>query len=113
MVSRLQVKATQIGRILSNLERSYDCTPVSTPSSQQAPPMKRPHLRIDPIPPFNANRIRKSPSGQTTGPTLTPAPASDAVNSSTNAQINPAVVEPPAVVEMATAAVAVKGEGVE
>lgn len=63
MVSRLQVKATHIGRILSNLERSYDCTPMSSPSTQQPPPMKKPHLRIDPIPPFNANRIRKSPSG--------------------------------------------------
>lgn len=68
MVSRLQVKATQIGRILSNLERSYDCTPVASPSTQQPPPMKKPHLRIDPIPPFNANRIRKSPSGLGTVP---------------------------------------------
>lgn len=66
MVSRLQVKATQIGRILSNLERSYDCTPASTPGTQQPPPMKKPHLRIDPIPPFNANKIRKSPSGLAT-----------------------------------------------
>lgn len=63
MVSRLQVKATAIGRILSNLERSYDNTPVASPSTQQPPPLKKPHLRIDPIPPFNANRIRKSPSG--------------------------------------------------
>lgn len=63
MVSRLQVKATHIGRILNNLERSYDCTPVSSPSTQQPPPMKKPHLRIDPIPPFNASRVRKSPSG--------------------------------------------------
>lgn len=62
MVSRLQVKATQIGRILTTLERSYDSTPMASPISQQPPPMKKPHLRIDPIPPFNANRIRKSPS---------------------------------------------------
>lgn len=62
MVSRLQVKATQIGRILSNLERSYDATPMASPSTQQPPPMKKPHLRIDPIPPFNANKIRKSPT---------------------------------------------------
>lgn len=62
-MSRLQVKATHIGRILNNLERSYDCTPVSSPSTQQPPPIKKPHLRIDPIPPFNASRVRKSPSG--------------------------------------------------
>lgn len=75
MVSRLQVKATHIGRILNNLERSYDCTPVSSPSTQQPPPMKKPHLRIDRIPPFNANKIRKSPSGLAAPP---PPPPDDA-----------------------------------
>lgn len=85
MVSRLQVKATHIGRILSNLERSYDNTPVSSPSTQQPPPMKKPHLKIDPIPPFNASRIRKSPSGLAATTTSINTSADDATTP-TNAQ---------------------------
>lgn len=79
MVARLQVKASQIGKILQNLENKSQAAAASadgnkTPSSQQqsyynkgkfadsGPPVKKPHY-IDPIPPFNASKIRKSPSG--------------------------------------------------
>lgn len=75
MVARLQIKASQIGKILQTLEnKSHEAeihghsrTPSSSSISAKSkhdsgPPNKKIHY-IDPIPPFNANRIRKSPSG--------------------------------------------------
>lgn len=81
IVSRLQIKASQIGRILQSLEHKQqqadEAAAASSSSSsstatgrkpsldvifqQQQPPVKKPHY-ISSIPPFNANRIRKSPS---------------------------------------------------
>lgn len=68
MVSRLQVKASQIGRLLHTLEAKSKADEkitvaggVKPKSEQTGPPTKKPHY-IDPIPPFNANKIRKSPS---------------------------------------------------
>lgn len=75
MVARLQVKASQIGKILQNLENKSQAAAAAAdgnkaPSSHynkskfadSGPPVKKPHY-IDPIPPFNASKIRKSPSG--------------------------------------------------
>jgi len=94
MVARLQAKASQIGKILTTLEKKYDTslessdintTPTSGTTNDNkklssggtgtqsltannklrhdlGPPVKKPHLKVDPIPPFNANKIRKSPS---------------------------------------------------
>ncbi|XP_055524680.1 protein RUFY3 isoform X2 [Wyeomyia smithii] len=80
MVTRLQVKACQIGKILSNLEKKggdpmtdsqistinsfTGNNSLSPPNSAtgSGPPNKKPHLKIGTIPPFNANKIRKSPS---------------------------------------------------
>lgn len=73
MVARLQVKASQIGKILQSLENQnkaadqekyHKKTPSQGQSSRmklEGPPQKKTHY-IDPIPPFNANKIRKSPS---------------------------------------------------
>lgn len=71
MVSRLQIKASQIGKILQNLENksketlSADGRPHHLNKSQSSsdaggPPIKKPHF-VDKIPPFNASRVRKSP----------------------------------------------------
>jgi hypothetical protein len=72
MVERLQEKASSIGRILTSLEKRYtdshrdDPNIKKSPSGQQLgshqPPSKKAHLKIQQIPPFNANKIRKSPS---------------------------------------------------
>lgn len=72
MVERLQVKACSIGKILSSLERKYNNTHekddkgmTKSPSGQKFgsnPPSKRNSVRIQRIPPFDANKIRKSPS---------------------------------------------------
>uniref|UniRef100_W8AVR5 RUN and FYVE domain-containing protein 2 n=1 Tax=Ceratitis capitata TaxID=7213 RepID=W8AVR5_CERCA len=92
MVSRLQTKASQIGNILQSLEKKYeskleqqqqlaghsssDKSPASrrqqnlqkfealTKKHRQdiGPPVKRLHLKVDAIPPFNPNNYRKSPS---------------------------------------------------
>ncbi|XP_054088554.1 protein RUFY3 isoform X4 [Zeugodacus cucurbitae] len=91
MVSRLQTKASQIGNILQSLERKYESKleqqqqqqqPVGdkSPASRRqqnlqkfealtkkhrqdiGPPVKRLHLKVDAIPPFNPNNYRKSPS---------------------------------------------------
>ena len=72
MVERLQVKASSIGKILSNLEKKYSSThggddymkksPSGHHFGQQQPPNKKAHLKIQEIPPFNANKMRKSPS---------------------------------------------------
>lgn len=74
MVERLQAKASSIGRILTSLEKKYTSThgeeseikksPSGQLLSHQQPPNKRAHLRIQQIPPFNSNRIRKSPSSE-------------------------------------------------
>lgn len=75
MVARLQVKASQIGKLLQTLETKSkpDGTENDAHSSKKiglykqqkgetgGPPVKKSHY-IDPIPPFNANKIRKSPS---------------------------------------------------
>lgn len=77
MVSRLQVKASQIGKILQNLENkskdalSGDGRPHHPSKSQPSadvggPPIKKPHF-IDTIPPFNASRVRKSPMTESAG----------------------------------------------
>lgn len=94
MVSRLQVKASQIGKILTTLEKKYDTKlddseGISTPGSAVSgsldigssgslsrkpksdaigPPYKKPHLKFE-IPPFNPNKIRKSSLGETTSVT--------------------------------------------
>uniref|UniRef100_A0A1I8Q9P1 RUN domain-containing protein n=1 Tax=Stomoxys calcitrans TaxID=35570 RepID=A0A1I8Q9P1_STOCA len=88
MVARLQTKASQIGNILQSLEKKYenklDQPPVTSadksPNTRRqqnlqkfeamtkkhkqdiGPPMKRLHLKMDNIPPFNPNNYRKSPS---------------------------------------------------
>lgn len=70
MVERLQVKACSIGRILTSLEKKYsnsryDETDMKKSQSGQLsnqPPSKRAQLKIQSIPPFNANKIKKSPS---------------------------------------------------
>ncbi|XP_058813529.1 protein RUFY3 isoform X3 [Topomyia yanbarensis] len=88
MVTRLQVKACQIGKILANLEKKGDPmtdsqintissltgSSISPPSSSgpSGPPSKRAHLKIGTIPPFNANKVRKSSSSGAT--TVAPAP---------------------------------------
>ncbi|KAL1374393.1 hypothetical protein pipiens_004928 [Culex pipiens pipiens] len=89
MVTRLQVKASQIGKILSNLERkgaadamtdsqmstfsSLTQDSSSGVSSAIGPPSKKAHLRVGAIPPFNANKLRKSPSvGASTATTTKP-----------------------------------------
>lgn len=72
MVARLQVKASQIGKLLQSLETKskLDAAENAAHSSKNyglqkgetgGPPIKKPHY-IDPIPPFNASKIRKSPS---------------------------------------------------
>lgn len=76
IVERLQAKASSIGRILTNLEKKYNNTHrdesdfKKSPSGQQLsshqPPSKRAHVKIQQIPPFNASKIRKSPSTENT-----------------------------------------------
>lgn len=72
MVARLQVKASQIGKLLQTLESKSSeesskktASQLSKQKSESGPPIKKPHY-IDPIPPFNANKIRKSPSASLT-----------------------------------------------
>lgn len=80
MVSRLQAKASQIGSILTSLEKKYDKTCLSTHNEEEGETdklkkssstsqivgerndghKKRYSMRIDPIPPFNPNKHRKS-----------------------------------------------------
>lgn len=75
MVARLQVKASQIGKLLQTLESKSSeengkktASQLSKQKSESGPPVKKPHY-IDPIPPFNANKIRKSPSASLTSDT--------------------------------------------
>ncbi|XP_035900347.1 protein RUFY3 isoform X3 [Anopheles stephensi] len=121
MVSRLQIKASQIGKILSNLERKGAADAmtdsqistinsftgsggVSSPSGTGSygsglvgPPNKKPHLKIGTIPPFNANKLRKSPSvGATTaaataasGTAATATAATSAEGKGTTTQATP------------------------
>ncbi|KRG02012.1 protein RUFY3 isoform X7 [Drosophila mojavensis] len=93
MVSRLQTKASQIGNILQSLEKKYEsklvdqqqvsasCGGDRSPNTRRqqnlqkfealtkkhkqdtGPPLKRLHLKMDGIPPFNPNNYRKSPAG--------------------------------------------------
>lgn len=67
----MQVKASSIGRILNNLEKKYNNTHEKddprikkSPSGQQLghSSSRRAPPKIQMIPPFNANKIRKSPS---------------------------------------------------
>lgn len=74
MVSRLQTKASAIGKILQALESKYDgklpdSSTIKTDGG--GPPTKKANLRIDnfAIPPFNPNKIRKSPSSDVTAET--------------------------------------------
>ncbi|XP_064536011.1 protein RUFY3 isoform X3 [Drosophila montana] len=92
MVSRLQTKASQIGNILQSLEKKYEsklveqqqvsagCGGDRSPNTRRqqnlqkfealtkkhkqdtGPPMKRLHLKMEGIPPFNPNNYRKSPA---------------------------------------------------
>lgn len=65
MVTRLQVKASQIGKILTSLERKYDGEDLmkkSTSGNSLVNPHKVKTVQIQAIPPFNPNKIRKSPS---------------------------------------------------
>ncbi|ALC47169.1 CG31064 [Drosophila busckii] len=96
MVSRLQTKASQIGNILQSLEKKYESklndqqqVSAASPTTRRqqnlqkfealtkkhkqdtGPPMKRMHLKMDGIPPFNPNNYRKSPAGA--APPLTAA----------------------------------------
>lgn len=91
MVSRLQLKASQIGKLLQTLETRGRADAASAANRQPksetvGPPVKKPHY-IDPIPPFNANKIRKSPSA-----TL---PATAACTSSSISSTTPTADAPP------------------
>lgn len=83
MVARLQVKASQIGKLLQSLEAkgSADAADKKTgpvlskqKSESSGPPVKKAHY-IDPIPPFNANKIRKSPSASLSSATTSAKPS--------------------------------------
>lgn len=78
MVARLQAKASQIGRILQTLEKKYDTkldaselaqTPTSVDSGggggsrRNSGQSKKPTSTKFQIPPFNPNKVRKSPIG--------------------------------------------------
>lgn len=90
MVARLQVKASQIGKLLqtlenkSNIDESRKATTGQLHTKQRSdvagPPIKKPY--IDPIPPFNANKIRKSTSAL-----LSETSKSTAVNTPTSSTI--------------------------
>lgn len=87
MVARLQLKASQIGKLLQTLEKSKGNGDASSSKSGTLTKQKsdsqanRKSLHIDPIPPFNASKIRKSPSAALTSDTLT------TVTSPTTAQL--------------------------
>lgn len=73
-MTRLQVKASAIGKILTSLEQKYhnnngdgmEGLMKKSPSAHLGhPPNKKAHMeiiKIQSIPPFNASKIRKSPS---------------------------------------------------
>lgn len=68
------MKACSIGKILTNLEKKYnnsqdkdDGSIKKSPSGHTLgynPAHKRPQAKIQMIPPFNANKIKKSPSAE-------------------------------------------------
>lgn len=69
MVERLQVKASSIGRILTNLERQYHNADKeqsdlkkSTSGQSLGYSSKRPVNKIQKIPPFNASKVKSSPT---------------------------------------------------
>lgn len=70
MVERLQVKASSIGRILTNLEKKYHNTHdreealMKKSPSGQSLGNKKQVVTIQRIPAFNPNKIRKSPSSE-------------------------------------------------
>lgn len=72
MVERLQVKASSIGRILNNLEKKYNGTyekgeaGSDMKKSSSGQPLTKRSPKIQMIPPFNASKIRKSPSTEST-----------------------------------------------
>lgn len=90
MVARLQVKACQIGKLLQTLEHKSNTDEGRRAAAGQShtkqrsdvagPPIKKPY--IDPIPPFNANKIRKSTSAS-----LSETTKSTAVNTSTSSTV--------------------------
>lgn len=93
MVARLQVKASQIGKLLQTLESKGSdeiskktTSHLSKQKSESGPPIKKPHY-IDPIPPFNANKIRKSPSASLTSDTSA-ASASSALKTQIASTVN-------------------------
>lgn len=72
----MQIKASSIGRILNNLEKKYNSSHEKddprikkSPSGQQLghSSNRRAPAKIQMIPPFNANKIRKSPSTEPAG----------------------------------------------
>lgn len=90
MVARLQVKASQIGKLLQTLENKSVTDESRKAATGQShtkqrldvagPPIKKPY--IDPIPPFNANKIRKSTSAS-----LSETSKSTAVNAQTSSTV--------------------------
>lgn len=69
MVERLQVKASSIGRILTNLERQYHNSDKEQAEMKKSPSgqslgssSKRPVNKIQKIPPFNASKVKVSPT---------------------------------------------------
>jgi hypothetical protein len=68
MVERLQVKASSIGRILTNLEKKYHNTHDKDDAMKKSPSgqslSKRQPVTIQRIPAFNPNKVRKSPSSE-------------------------------------------------
>lgn len=72
-MTRLQVKASQIGKILTNLEHKFDKeheeqmkkSPSGT-LGHHPPPSKVKKVTIQSIPPFNpnSNKVKKSPSAE-------------------------------------------------
>lgn len=69
MVERLQVKASSIGRILTNLEKKYHNTQEKDDGMKKSPSGQslgnKRAVTIQRIPAFNPNKVRKSPSSET------------------------------------------------
>lgn len=71
MVSRLQVKASQIGKILTNLEKMNTPVKETCPGEFKeggAPPTKKSLLQCDPIPPYRPKPDNDSTKSQPTSP---------------------------------------------
>lgn len=85
MVARLQVKASQIGKLLQSLERNKSEKNETSSGKSGKDRPERKSLHIDPIPPFNANKVRKSPSAFGTFPSTglsatSPTPSSTEID---------------------------------